>query len=272
MSHLFKVDESLWEYLGGVSIAYKLLFDNFDVNPIIVSTGPLSGYFPYVSKSCLLYLSSSESNRKVVEKYGGGSIASQLNMVGIDALVLTGSVEYDVSISINEDEVSVVEVAEGNFDPVNYDLVLSADKAIADNYFTYGDISEGQRMALKSSVGVNIDSTKNYDIYNFYEYEDLYSALLNEYKELSVEPRNNPSCMGCPMGCDLSHLGEDDLNIAVLPRSLIACGYAESLYKNIPRIYACLSSIGYNYKHDDLLNLPRLFGEVKSSVNKLITT
>lgn len=261
-SHVFKVDGSLWNYIGGVGIAYKLLEANLDLNPVILATGPLSGYFPYASKSCVLYI----SNGKIVEKYGGGSISGLMNMLGIDAIVISGSSSANLAVSINEEDVSISQFTEEESELSRFDFALSSNKIVSEGYFSYGNI-EDVPSPIDNLVGINIDFTKNVDFSSYYDYEKIYNTLLDDYRSLTVEPRNNPSCMGCPMGCDFSHEGEDHLNVAVLARTLIACGYAESLYKSIPMIYSCLNSLGYRYHHSDLEKFPGIFGELKVSLN-----
>ncbi len=261
-SHVFKVDGSLWNYIGGVGIAYKLLEANLDLNPVILATGPLSGYFPYASKSCVLYI----SNGKLVEKYGGGSISGLMNMLGIDAIVISGRSTANLAVSINEEDVSISQFTEEDSELSRFDFAVSSNKIVSEGYFSYGNI-EDVPSPIDNLVGINIDFTKNVDFSSYYDYEKIYNTLLDDYRSLTVEPRNNPSCMGCPMGCDFSHEGEDHLNVAVLARTLIACGYAESLYKSIPMIYSCLNSLGYRYHHSDLEKFPGIFGELKVSLN-----
>ncbi len=263
LSHVFKIDGSLWDYIGGVGVAYKLMESARDTKPIILATGPLSGYFPYASKACVTYLSSG----KIIEKYGGGTIAGLMNMVGIDAIVLQGNPEVNLSISINEEDVIISEAEDADFESARHDFLVSETKMNSEGYFTFGDISTHPPDIMKS-VGINIDFTKNIDFSSYYDYEKTYNNLLDAYKKLTVEPRNNPSCMGCPMGCDLSHEGEDGLNISVLARTLVSCGYAEAVYENIPLIYSCLNSLGYSYHHSDLEKFPELFGKLKAALNQ----
>ena len=265
LSYVYKIDESLWEYIGGVGVSYKLMDANFDQTPIILSTGPLSGYFPYASKASLLYL----SHRNLVEKYGGGSISGLMNMVGIDSIVIYGTPSANVSVSISDEDVSISEFEDSMLDFSLYDFVVGGDRALADNYFSFGDMSN-HNTYLDTYVCFSINNTKTIDLNNFYDYERLYNNLLEDYKKLTVEPRNNPSCLGCPMGCDLSSAGEDGLNISVLPRALVSCGFAESIYKHIPTVYACLSSIGYVYHHSDLEKFSTLFGNLKANLNAKI--
>jgi aldehyde:ferredoxin oxidoreductase len=262
LSHDFKIHEDLWKYVGGVGVGYRLFLDNLDQNPVILTCGPLSGYFPYISKACLLYL----SDGSLEEKFGGGTIAGLLNMVGVDAIVFTGVTDKFVHISLFNQEVTITTEKEEDFERRYSDFVLTKDRATSQRYFSFGNgISLGD--SFTGGLSVSIDSTESLDFSDFEHYEEIYNDLLDDYRKLSVEPRSNPSCLGCPMGCDRSSEGEDDSNVAVLPRCLISCAYAEEVFKSIPTAYACLNSVGYKYHHSHLENLPKLVGELKVEIN-----
>ena len=53
MEVVSKINEALWVYIGGIAVSYKLLFDYYDDSPMVISTGPLAGCFPFVSKANL---------------------------------------------------------------------------------------------------------------------------------------------------------------------------------------------------------------------------
>jgi aldehyde:ferredoxin oxidoreductase len=261
----FKSHEDLWPYIGGVAMAYKILLDNIDLKPIILACGPLSGKFPYVSKSVLLYT----NGTKVVEAYGGGTIHANLGFSKIDAVVFIGNTDENLKINISGREV-IFSVYERNVvESKNTDFYLANDTALSENYFSFG-VEKLPEVNLSGKISLTVDSTESEDLRQFYDYEKLYDFLIAEFKKLTVEPRNNPSCYGCPIGCELSAKGENDLNIGVLPRSLVACGYAESIFKHIPLVYACLNAVGYKYQHADLEMLPSIVGKVKAKVKEYL--
>lgn len=266
LEYEFKVHEDLWKYVGGVGVGYRLLFDNFDESPIIITCGPLSGYFPYVSKCNLLYL----KNGRFVEKYGGGTIASSMNFLGIDGIVIFGKTDNFINVSIYDQEVTFLTEDKREFSKRNFDMTITGNSVTSRGYFSFGNINEHQ-IDINGGISLNIDATRSLDLKNFYDYENIYNSFLERYRELTVEPRNNPSCFGCPMGCDNSSAGEDGLNIAVLPRTLISCGYAEDIFKDIPNVYAALNSVGYRYHHSHLENLPGLVGQLKTSISELLS-
>ncbi len=262
----FKTHEDLNKYIGGIGIAYKLMLDNFDRAKAIIATGPLSGLFPYVSKTALLY--KRQDNGKVHELFGGGNIGPLMNLANVDAIVITGETHENLDISISNGEVvfsAVSDINEAGY--VSPQLLLEANKVVSNGYFSFGEVIGV--IDLNFRVGINIKTTKEYDIYDYYGYVKVYDEILDLYKELEVEPRNNPSCFGCPIGCDYSSIGEDNLGPAVLVRCLVACGYANQIYKEVPLVYSCLSSIGYTYYHSDLTNISEKVGELKVLINKL---
>jgi len=261
----FKIHQDLRNYLGGIGVGYKLLLDNIDEASAIITCGPLSGYFPYISKACLLY---THANR-LVEKFGGGVIAAKMNMAGIDGIVLIGNSPENLHISVFDQEVTIATETALALKDNQLDLALSKKIAHSDSYFNFGSL-DGLELPLEGHVGINIDTSSSINMVGFYDYEKLYNTLLDDYKMLTVEPGNNPSCMGCPMGCDKSSKGEDDINVAILPRCLIACGYSEEIFKHIPTVYACLTSIGYTYHHSDLERVPSLVGEVRANINEVL--
>lgn len=258
--HEFKIHEDLWKYLGGVGVGYRLLSDNFERDPLIISCGPLSGFFPYVSKACFIY----EHGGQLYEKFGGGSLAMKMNFAGIDAIVIWGEAEENLQIAIQKNEVSFANVPELASNE-NLDLFISNMQVQSRGFFSFGQMAPAS-LKISKNIGISIENAESYEIPDQYNYEALYQSILDDYKRLTVEPRNNPSCWGCPMGCDNSPVGEDGLNVALLPRCLISCGYAEEIYKSIPLVYGCLSSVGYSYQHENLESLPEMIGELKTNV------
>lgn len=265
LEYEFKNHEDLHKYMGGIGVGSRLYHDYFEKDPVILSAGPLCGYFPYVSKSVLVY----ENEGKLIERVGGGNIGPRMNFLGIDAILLTGKPVGRVSINVFEDEVGFdIDQKTKEYNSVD-DFNINEYGAYSLEYFSFGETT-GIHNKLSYEILLNIEGSKSVDFEDFYGYERLYNNILADYKKLTVEPRNNPSCLGCPIGCDKSHLGEDDVNIAVLPRCLVACGYAEEIYNEIPLVFSCLSSLGFDYKHEDLEILPQLVGETKKSINDLL--
>lgn len=255
-----KINGDMHEYIGGVALAYKIYEEFFDYDPIVLTTGPMTGYFPFVSKSCVLY----RNGFQFIEKYGGGTFGTKLNTYGVDSIIITGTkVATSYKITLSDGTVDVSKISEKDIvDTSSYDLVVSGTQIFSNGYFFFGDMVENP-INLSNKIYIKINHSESIDVADSYEYEKCFFNLIGSFKELSVEPRNNPSCMGCPMGCDFSSKGEDDINASLLARSLVACGYASDIYKQIPITFACLSSIGYDYTHEDLESLPQRFTDLK---------
>jgi aldehyde:ferredoxin oxidoreductase len=263
----FKIHEDLYKYLGGLGLSYKLFLDYIDLDPVILATGPLSGFFPYVSKASMLYT----SNGRMIERFGGGTIGPKMNFLGLDAIVFHGKLAQPTLINIFQKEITFDRLSSDVSDTKTFDFGINKFGAFSQDYFNFGEISDIDEK-IGNDIKLNIESTESFEMVDFYGYEKLYSEIIADYKKLTVEPRNNPSCTGCPMGCDKSHQGEDDENVAILPRCLISCAYAEQIYKEIPFVYSCLSSLGLNYKHEDLEIIPELIGQIKVKINEILNS
>lgn len=261
-----KISGDLFKTLGGVVSAYQLYKEYYEDDPIIFATGPLSGMFPYISKCVALYNSGGE----LIEKYGGGNISAKMNLANIDAIVLTGAGKFqnNLKIDVYENSINVQEIIPANIQESMLfpDLRIRPQKIVSQGYFEFGEIEAP--IINSGEIQINIEYTESFDVRNVYDYEKLYKKLLESFRELSVDPANSPSCFGCPMGCEKSSKGEDDLNISVLPRCLVSCGYAASIYKHIPTVFACLQSIGYDYTHSDLERIPLILSEIKEDIFK----
>jgi aldehyde:ferredoxin oxidoreductase len=263
----YKMHKDINEYIGGVAIAYKLFLDNLDLDPIILSTGPLSGYFPYVSKACLVY----RFDNKFNELYGGGNISALLNYAEIDAVLLHGITNENLQIDIFQDEIQINNIEDDLIQKNISNFELRKNGIFSNGYFSFGNVNDifGK---TGGAIKINVNFTKSNEYNDYYEYEKLYNTALDNYKSLSVEPANNPSCFGCPMGCENSLEGEEDLNIGILPRCLVACGFSEQIYKNIPFVYSCLSSVGYLYQHEQLEDISDKVGLLKKDLNEILNS
>lgn len=254
-----KINGDLWEFIGGLPLAYRVYDEFFDYDPIVASTGPLTGFFPYTSKSCVIY----RNGVSIIEKFGGGTFGTKLNSSGVDAIIISGYKKaQSYKITLSDGLVDVLRIDDMDVTSDSFDLVISGTRITSCGYFSYGDMSESP-INMSGSIYIKIDHLDSVDLDDTFEYEKCYSSLIDSFKNVTVEPRNNPSCMGCPMGCDFSSKGEDDLSCSLLSRALISCGYASDIYKQIPTAFACLSSIGYDYTHEDLERLPKRFSDLK---------
>ncbi len=110
----YRIDrrEDLFEkYMGGTGIATKLLLEECPTgvdplspeNPVIFAVGPLTGRFPFCSKTVALFKSPHTGN--LGESHAGGRSAVSIRMAGYGAIVIQGSFDSPGYLSIHGDRV-----------------------------------------------------------------------------------------------------------------------------------------------------------------------
>lgn len=105
--------EELKFFLGGTGLATELFFENLNLNshptdpeqPIVISAGYLTPYYPVATKSIALFYS--PLTNSLGESHAGGRLALAMKLAGIDAIVITGKSETPCYISINNGSVKV---------------------------------------------------------------------------------------------------------------------------------------------------------------------
>ena len=103
--------EDLFEYLGGIGIAVKLLDEECKKKkdalspdqPIILTIGPLSTIFPCMTKKVAVF--ESPLAGEYGESYAGGRLASSMRFSGYDAIVLEGRSEDPVYLSVHNKKI-----------------------------------------------------------------------------------------------------------------------------------------------------------------------
>ena len=139
-------------------------------------------------------------------------------------------------------------------------LELSNDRVIVDGYFAAPESFLDEKLLSKMVKGMSITGTEKVDVPDMDRYIERYYKVLNQSYTAQVSPGLYPSCSGCPMGCIKSRVGEIGGN--VLLHSLVVCQYAEPIYSDISVVFSCLNSLGYDYTHEDIENLPKLIEAV----------
>ncbi|MEM3407196.1 MAG: aldehyde ferredoxin oxidoreductase family protein [Nitrososphaerota archaeon] len=99
------------KYIGGTGIAINLLheecpkgIDPFHPdNPIIFAVGPLTGLFPLCSKTIAMFKSPLTGN--LGESHAGGRSAISIRMAGYGAIVIKGSSDEPIYLSIHDNKV-----------------------------------------------------------------------------------------------------------------------------------------------------------------------
>lgn len=242
--------------IGGIGLGLKLYEIYKEQKPLIFSIGPLNGFFPFVSKTCVLI-----NNEGVIEDiYIGGGLSLRMRFAGIDALVIYGGSEEKVILEIQNTQV--------DFLPIQRDindlglpgkksiLILENDKIILDGYFTTPEDFLEKELKQRNIEGIVLTGTEIFKPENFTEYENIYNEILSRSSEMSVEKGIYPSCSNCPIGCGKSKVGE--LGGNVLIHSLVGCQFADKIYTDIGIVFSCLNVLGYEYTHEDIENLPGL--------------
>ncbi|MEM3493873.1 MAG: aldehyde ferredoxin oxidoreductase N-terminal domain-containing protein [Thermoplasmata archaeon] len=111
-SYSVKARRELFErYIGGSGVAIKLLAEECKKeteplapeNPIVFAVGPLTGLFPFASKTVAMFKSPLTGN--LGESHAGGRAAIALRMAGYGAVVIKGASEMPVYLSIHENGV-----------------------------------------------------------------------------------------------------------------------------------------------------------------------
>ncbi len=105
--------EDLRNFLGGTGLATELFLENVCLDlhptdpkqPIVISPGYLTPYFPVATKSIAVFYS--PLTNSLGESHAGGRLALAFKLAGIDAVVITGRSEKPCYISINNGDVKI---------------------------------------------------------------------------------------------------------------------------------------------------------------------
>ena len=246
----------LRNFVGGFGLSSKLTLDYIESDPIIFSIGPLNGLFPFASKTCCTFL----ADGKFIDTYVGGNLSSRLRFTGVDAIVFEGESLGPVAVSITDTEVTF-SAPDTDTDMLGIPrkrsvLDATGDKVVVDSYFAFGDQTLITKLRKKGIYSVVVSCSQDFALENLERYQKHYEEILGKSELMLVQKSDHPSCSGCPMGCTKASIGEVGGNVLV--HSLVVCIYAEPIYNHIPTVFACLSSLGYDYRHEELEALPDL--------------
>lgn len=243
-------------YFGGTGLGLKLLEIFKESDPIIFSTGPLNGYFPFASKTSLVL----NPDGVIEDIYLGGSLSTRMKFSGIDSLVILGTALNEVVLDINNSKVSFqdkdTEISSLGLPGKRTLIEFDGKKVLSDGYFTTPENYLENIFTEKRIKGISITGTEIFTPKNFSDYKKLYMDILEKKSDVRVDENNYPSCSNCPMGCGKSKVGEIGGNILI--NSLVACQFADKIYTDIGTVFSCLNTLGYDYTHEDIENLPKL--------------
>ncbi len=76
----------LQKYVGGVGLGLKLMHLYKDLDPLVLSVGPLNGFFPFASKTSVVL----NDSGVIEDLYIGGTLSARIKFTGIDSIVICG--------------------------------------------------------------------------------------------------------------------------------------------------------------------------------------
>lgn len=245
------------EYLGGFALGLKMYDSYKDADPVVLSVGPLSGLFPYVSKTSIV----TENEGSIEDIYLGGSLASRLASSGVDSIVLLNQAKKPTLLDILNDKVTFIteNVSETRALglPGKRSVLTVQDRVDElDGFFTTSENVLGKRLYAKNITGIVLTGSLSFDIPNLEGYSLLYSEILGRVYDIDVSMGSNPSCSGCPLGCEKSRVGE--IGGSILAHCLVSCEFAKKIYSDVNIVFSCLNVLGYDYKHEDIEKVPGL--------------
>jgi hypothetical protein len=254
-SYEVKSFTELNEYLGGFALGLKLFEFYRDKDPIIFSVGPLSGVFPFVSKTSIVL----ENEGNIEDIYLGGSFSSRMASSGVDSIVILGKSYSPILLDIFNDKVSFItenvhETHSLGLPGKRSVIRINGTEDLHENYFTTANNLLGKVFFEKNIPGLVLTGSHSFEIPDLESYSTLYSEILSRSTELEETFGSNPSCSGCPLGCLRSKVGEMGGNI--LAHCLVSCEFAKPIYSDVNIVFSCLNVLGYDYTHEDLEKIP----------------
>ncbi len=264
-----KIHPDLDELVGGLGLGLGLLNEYRSLRPLILAIGPLTGAFPFVSKTAAIWL---EAGGKLEEAYGGGRLALALRLAGLDAVVFLGRANRQVSLVVdNEQSQFKVEgfgetLTEQGYPGRQSFVRQLTDWLVVDDFFRFGQPSLAEVWREHNLLELVVSGLGSYELPPSGDYQALRQKILSLGSSLPTLASGSRSCSGCPLGCSAAELG-GELAGGGLSHCLVACGFAEKIYEDIPTTFACLTSLGYRYTHEQLEALPSLLYNLREEIS-----
>ncbi len=176
---------------------------NDPVQPLIFAIGPLTGYFPLMSKTVCAF--KSPYHDQYAESHGGGRSALSLRFADLDALVITGKAARPSCVAVGSRHLEVKEVhylwgrdlyttgkmLRGMFKGAGHRSILRIGPAgengsvmagiNVDSYRHFGRLGGGSVMGSKNLKGIVINGDGNFPLDGSKEYlklfQDVYTKL-----------------------------------------------------------------------------------------------
>ena len=198
------------EFVGGSGLA-ALLFNQYGhVNrpwddpdqPLIFTIGPLTGYFPLMSKTVCAF--KSPYHDQYAESHAGGRSALSLRFANLDAIVIIGQANKPVCLAVGSHHLEVRDVhylwgmnikSTGKrlrhmFPGTGHRSILrigpageigSAMAGInVDTYRHFGRLGGGAVMGVKNLKGIVIEGDEKFDLPAGKKYQNLFEKIYNQ--------------------------------------------------------------------------------------------
>jgi len=123
--------------LGGVGLSMQLYKEFRGKKPLIMSVGPLNGFFPFCSKTSVFF----GVKNNVYDYYIGGSLSHRIKFANLDAIVILGKSRSDVFLDIQDDQVTFldygVDFTSQGLPGRRSIIEFKTNKYLLDNYFRF---------------------------------------------------------------------------------------------------------------------------------------
>ncbi len=208
--------EDLYEYLGGVGTASKLLEENMrpeldplhEDQPVIFSIGAASTIYPVVTKTVAMFVS--PLTGELGESYAGGRLALTMFMAGYDAIVITGKAKKPSYITINSNNVefkdaraiwgmssddvggiirerepgsgkrSIIRIGPAGENQVSF------ASACVDTYRHFGRLGLGAVLGSKNLKAITVIGDRNIPVKNFKDYFKVYQEIYKKVTDTEI--------------------------------------------------------------------------------------
>jgi aldehyde:ferredoxin oxidoreductase len=204
------------EVAGGSGLA-ALLFEKYaqpdkrwdePAQPLIFTIGPLTGYFPLMSKTVCAF--KSPYHNQYAESHAGGRSALALRFADLDAIVITGKAPKPVCISLGSRHIEIKEVhylwgmdvfSTGKY--LRHMFKGSGHRSIlrigpagergspmaginADTYRHFGRLGGGAVMGVKNIKGIAIQGDAAFLLPDRKEYPKLFEEVYNQLTDTDM--------------------------------------------------------------------------------------
>lgn len=206
----------LYEYLGGVGVATKLLDENLKPEmdalhteqPVIFAIGPMTTIFPVVTKVVAMF--KSPLTGELGESYAGGRLGLSMFNSGYDAIVIKGSSKHPVYLSIGSHGVEFKDARTlWGMDPKETGRIVrenepgSGKRSIlrigkagenlvkyagvnVDTYRHFGRLGLGAVLGSKNLKAVSIVGSREIKIGNLKEYLKVYQEIYKKVCDTEI--------------------------------------------------------------------------------------